>query len=47
MAVGKLREVLVENSDKDNVYTRAANGSLPIVVHVENKVLQRTCFTYT
>lgn len=37
-AIGTLRRTLIDNASKDNVYGQAANGSLPIVAHVENKV---------
>lgn len=37
-AVAKLRQFLVENKEKDNIYGRAVNGSFPLVVHVENEV---------
>jgi hypothetical protein len=38
-----LRQILDENKGKDNVYGKAANGSLPLVVHAENeaRILQR------
>ncbi|KAH8660644.1 carbohydrate esterase family 9 protein-like protein [Tricladium varicosporioides] len=35
--VAKLRQILDENKDIDNIYRRAANGSLPLVVHAENE----------
>jgi imidazolonepropionase-like amidohydrolase len=37
-AVAKLRSIISDNEGKDNVYGRAANGSLPLVVYVENEV---------
>ena len=37
-AIAKLHEILSDNGGKDSVYGRGANGSLPIVVHVDNKV---------
>lgn len=37
-AVAKLRKILSENEGKDNIYGRASNGSLPLVVHADNKV---------
>lgn len=36
-AIGKLRKILSNNKDKDNVYGLAANGSLPLVATVEDK----------
>jgi imidazolonepropionase-like amidohydrolase len=36
-AVAKLRQIITENTNKDNVYGRAANGSFPLVVYVENE----------
>ncbi|KAI9743083.1 MAG: hypothetical protein M1818_003378 [Claussenomyces sp. TS43310] len=36
-AVKALRKILFENRGKDNVYGKAANGTLPVVLHVENK----------
>lgn len=35
--IAKLRKILKDNIGKDNVYGRAANGSLPLVVRAENK----------
>lgn len=37
-AVAKLRKILSDNKGKNNIYGTAANGSIPLVVHVENKV---------
>ncbi|KAF1988789.1 hypothetical protein K402DRAFT_373086 [Aulographum hederae CBS 113979] len=37
MAVAKLRQILTENKSKDNMYGAAANGSIPLVIHTENK----------
>jgi hypothetical protein len=37
-AVGKLRKILADNKGKDSLYGKAANGTIPIVVHIENKV---------
>lgn len=36
--IHKLREIISENQAADNVYGSAANGTLPLVVHVENEV---------
>ena len=36
--IGKLRQILSENTGKDNVYGKAANGTFPLVVHVQNEV---------
>ncbi len=36
--ISKLRQIVFENKDKDNVFGSAANGSIPLVVHVENEV---------
>ena len=33
-----LRKILVENKGKNTLYGKAVNGSLPVVVHVDNKV---------
>jgi hypothetical protein len=38
LAVAKLRLILSENEKKDNVFGRVVNGSLPLVVDVQNKV---------
>ncbi|CAG8948765.1 hypothetical protein HYFRA_00001887 [Hymenoscyphus fraxineus] len=35
--IQKLRQILNENKLKDNIYGKAANGSIPLVVHVENE----------
>jgi len=35
--IAKLRGILTDNVGKDNVFGRAANGSLPLVVHVDNE----------
>lgn len=37
-AIAKLRRILFENRGKDNIYGKAADGLLPVVVHSENKV---------
>jgi hypothetical protein len=37
-AIAKLRKILMENKGNDTVYGKAADGNLPIVVHVQNKV---------
>lgn len=37
-AISKLRQILSENSGKDNIYAKAANGSLPLVVEADNEV---------
>jgi hypothetical protein len=36
--IQKLRELISENKDKDNIYGRAANGTFPLVINVENEV---------
>ncbi|KUJ07432.1 composite domain of metallo-dependent hydrolase [Mollisia scopiformis] len=36
-AVAKLRQFLAESKAKDDIFGRAANGSIPLVVHVENE----------
>ncbi|KAM0147259.1 hypothetical protein ACHAPG_010694 [Botrytis cinerea] len=36
-AISKLQHVLVRNIGKDNVYGTVANGSFPLVVHVDNE----------
>lgn len=36
-AVAKLRKILTDNKEKDNVYGKVINGSMPLVVHAENK----------
>lgn len=36
-AIAELRKILLSNKEKDNIYGRAINGSLPLVVHTENK----------
>jgi hypothetical protein len=38
LAVSTLRKILRDNKDKNNIFTRAANGSIPLVVHADNKV---------
>lgn len=35
----ELRLILDENKEKDNVYGKAANGTIPLVVHADNEVL--------
>ena len=35
--IAKLRKILKDNIGKDNVYGRAANGSLPLVIRADNK----------
>ncbi len=37
-AVSKLRKILADNEGNDSIYGRAANGTIPIVVHVDSKV---------
>ena len=37
-AIEKLRRILTDNRGKGNVYGRATNGSLPLVIHAENEV---------
>jgi len=37
-AVMKLRKILANNAQKDNIYGKAANGTIPITVSVESKV---------
>ncbi|TGO87835.1 hypothetical protein BPOR_0200g00040 [Botrytis porri] len=36
-AIAKLQHILVKNIGKDNVYGTVANGSFPLVVHVDNE----------
>jgi len=36
-AIAQLRKILVENKGKESIYGKAANGSIPLIVHVENK----------
>ncbi|RFU34480.1 hypothetical protein B7463_g1891, partial [Scytalidium lignicola] len=36
-ATAKIRKILFDNQGKDNIYGRVEGGSLPLVVHVENK----------
>ncbi|GAD92509.1 conserved hypothetical protein [Paecilomyces variotii No. 5] len=36
-AVARLRKILFENKGKDSIYGKAANGTIPIVVHSQNK----------
>lgn len=36
--IGKLRQIISENAEKDNVYGKAADGAFPLVVHVQNEV---------
>jgi hypothetical protein len=40
-AVMKLRKILFDNAGKDSVYGKAANGTIPVVVHVEGSVRDR------
>ncbi|KAH7317715.1 hypothetical protein BKA65DRAFT_438774 [Rhexocercosporidium sp. MPI-PUGE-AT-0058] len=35
--VSKLRELIVENKGKNNIYGKAANGTVPLVVHADNE----------
>ncbi|KAF4626832.1 hypothetical protein G7Y89_g11326 [Cudoniella acicularis] len=35
--IAKLRQILSENGGKDNIYGKAANGSIPLVVHADNE----------
>ncbi|KAG4443289.1 hypothetical protein IFR05_001233 [Cadophora sp. M221] len=35
--ISKLRELIVENQGGDNIYGKAANGSIPLVVHADNE----------
>ncbi|KAK0112059.1 hypothetical protein ONS96_001319 [Cadophora gregata f. sp. sojae] len=35
--ISKLREILVENDKKDNIYGKAINGTIPLVVHADNE----------
>jgi imidazolonepropionase-like amidohydrolase len=37
------RKILVENKGKDSVYGKAVNGSIPVVVHIDNKVSRPRC----
>ena len=36
--ISKLRQILTENEGKDNIYGKAADGTFPLVVHVQNEV---------
>lgn len=36
--IQKLREVILENTDRDNIYGSVANGTFPLVVNVQNEV---------
>ncbi|KAF2092364.1 composite domain of metallo-dependent hydrolase [Rhizodiscina lignyota] len=36
-AVAKLRKILKDNSAEDNMYGKVVNGSIPLIIHVENK----------
>jgi hypothetical protein len=40
LAVAKLRHILIDNKAEDNVFGLAANGTLPLVIHTNDKVLQ-------
>ncbi|KAL2065685.1 hypothetical protein VTL71DRAFT_3355 [Oculimacula yallundae] len=33
----KLREIIDENKSKDNIYGKAANGTIPLVIHADNE----------
>lgn len=47
-AVANLRKILSDNKGKENIYGSAANGSIPLVIHTENKVsLTRTSLSDT
>ncbi|TVY81685.1 hypothetical protein LSUE1_G002182 [Lachnellula suecica] len=35
--ISKLRQIISDNGEKDNIYGRAVNGSFPLVVNVENE----------
>jgi imidazolonepropionase-like amidohydrolase len=37
LAVAKLRHILLDNKAKDNVFRLAANGTLPLVIHTDDK----------
>jgi hypothetical protein len=37
-AILKLRKIIADNDGKDGIYGQAANGTIPVVVHVESKV---------
>jgi imidazolonepropionase-like amidohydrolase len=37
-AIAKLRNLLAHNSGKDNIYSLAVAGGIPLVIHTENKV---------
>lgn len=41
--MAKFRKILSNNKGKDSIYGRASNGSIPLVVYVENKV----CYSFT
>ena len=43
-SIGKLRQFLSDNKSKDNAYGKAANGTLPLVVHADNKVHSRISY---
>lgn len=36
-AISKLRKILTDNNGKENIYGRAANGDIPLLIHVQNK----------
>jgi hypothetical protein len=37
-AIMKLRMILADNGENDSVYGKAANGTIPVVIHAESKV---------
>lgn len=37
-AIEKLQQILINNIGKDNIYGTVANGTFPLVVHVDNEV---------
>lgn len=43
-AITKLRQFLSQNKSKDDIYGKAVNGTIPLVVHVENEVRTRLLF---
>jgi hypothetical protein len=42
MAISKVRQILLDNKQKDNIFGSVANGTLPLVIHVENKASSKT-----
>lgn len=36
--IAKLRHVLTDSAGKDDIYGKAANGTIPVVVDIQNEV---------